>query len=215
MFLASKRNAELHANIRRYLAAAGDTVGLMLEGLRHYTQHGVDAHFETLAAHSHTREADADAVRRQISIDLFAHSLLPDSREALLLLLERVDLIPNQAKDVLRMLLIQDIHMPPFTHGVLLELAETGDQAFHLVDDGITDLLGPRRQIGETTQKIDDAERIGDQLEQLLIAKLFRADLPLAEKILARDVIYATGHLCDFAQDVGMFITVISVSRHE
>ena len=213
MFM-SATNRELRGKIGSYLSTARETLVGSADGLRYYVAHGLDAHFETCVGEVHTRENDADALRREIGIDLFAKSLLPDSREDLLLLLERVDLMPNQAEDVLRQLLIQNIRLPAFTHAELLELADLGVQAFDLVAEGIEDALGRRTHVQEITRRIDDAEHVGDQIEQKLVTQLFRSELPTGERILARDIITASGQILDFAQDVGILLTVFAVKRH-
>lgn len=209
------RNTEIRESIGRYLTAAGEAVTGMTAGLRHYARHGLDAHFEQLTASTHLSEDDADSIRREIEIALYAKSLLPDSREDILLLLERADLIPNQAEDVLRQLQIQNIQLPPLVHDPLIELAALGEKAFGLVAQGVGEVLDGRPGIRDITRLIDDAEGAGDQLEQQTVARLFRGDLSLPEKMQARDIINMTGAICDFAQDVGIFLTIFSVKRHE
>ncbi len=214
MFMAH-RNRLLREKLDTYLARCRETMACLGEGLRHYTVHGLDAHFEALATRIHARETDADTVRREIGVDLFAKSLLPDSREDLLLLLERVDLMPNQAEDVLRQLLLQNISMPAFTHARWLELADTGIEAFDLVQAGIGDAIAQGGAIQEITRRIDNLERTGDQLEQRLVHDVFRSELPPPERILVRDIVNATGQICDYAQDIGIFLTIFCVKRHE
>jgi len=213
MFM-SATNRELRGRIVSYLNTARETLAGFADGMRYHVAHGLDAHFEACVSQVHTREHDADTLRREIGIELFAKSLLPDSREDLLLLLERVDLMPNQAEDVLRQLLIQNIRLPAFTHGSLLELADLGVQAFDLVAEGIEDALGRRTHVQEITRRIDAAEHVGDQIEQKLVAQVFRSELATGERILVRDIITTSGQILDFAQDVGIFLTVFAVKRH-
>jgi hypothetical protein len=213
MFM-SRHNRELREKLQRYLGAARESVAALAEGLRHYAAHGIDAHFEALAGRSNAAEHDADGLRRAIEIELFARSLLPDSREDLLLLLERVDLMPNQARDVLRQIYVQNLSLPPFVLAPLIELADVGLKAFDLVVEGIGDVLGRHRRIQEITRHLDDAEQVGDGIQHSLVAQIFRSDLPTGERILVRDLVTAAGQVCDFAQDVGLFLTVFSVKRH-
>ena len=212
MFM-SRQNHELQAKIERYLMVAGQTFTCLQAGMRHYVKHGLDAHFETLVREIHAHENDADNLRREIGVDLFAKSLLPDSREDLMLMLERVDLMPNQAEDVLRQLHLQNLHMPSFMHDPMLEMTAVARQAFDLVKEGITDVLGQKGRITELTRRIDDAEEISDQIEQQLIAKIFRSELAPADRILMRDIVNTTGLICDHAQDVGIFLTIFTVKR--
>ncbi len=212
MFM-SRQNRELQAKIERYLAVAGGAFTCLQSGMHHYVKHGLDAHFETLVKEIHTHENDADIIRRQIGVDLFAKSLLPDSREDLMLMLERVDLMPNQAEDVLRQLHLQNIRLPAFMHEPMLELTAIAKQSFDLVREGIKDALAQNGQITEITRRIDDAEEISDQIEQALVAKIFRSELPPADRILARDIVNTTGLICDYAQDVGIFLTIFTVKR--
>jgi predicted phosphate transport protein (TIGR00153 family) len=210
----SRQNRELQEKIGRYLEVAGHTFDCLQTGMRHYVKHGLDAHFETLVKEIHAHENDADNLRREIGVDLFAKSMLPDSREDLMLLLERVDLMPNQAEDVLRQIQLQNLRLPTFMHEPLLEMTAIAKQAFELVREGIQDVLAQKGKITEITRRIDDAEEISDQIEQQLVAKIFRsADLPPAERILARDIVNTAGLICDYAQDVGIFLTIFTVKR--
>lgn len=212
MFM-SRQNRELLAKIERYLEVAGHTFTCLQSGMGHYVKHGLDAHFEALVKEIHTHENDADGIRREIGVDLFAKSLLPDSREDLMLMLERVDLLPNQAEDVLRQIYLQNLTLPAFMHAPMLELAAIAKQAFTLVREGIMDVLAQKGNITEISRRIDAAEEISDQFEQGLVAKIFRSDLSPADRILMRDLVTMTGLICDYAQDVGIFLTIFAVKR--
>ena len=213
--LFSHRNDELRDKIRCYLSVSGETLESCSTGLRHYLEHGADLHFEAVAAKTHSLEHDADTIRREIEVDLYAHSLLPDSREDILLLIERLDLMPNQAGDVLRQIHIQCLDLPPFARQGLIELAEAGRTALTLLAQGVELVLQGSPGLADILRQVDDAEHTGDQVEQQLVARIFRSDLPTADKILARDIIYSAGSICDFAQDVGFFLSIFAVKRRE
>lgn len=209
-----KRNKAILDKILHYLDVAQEAIDCFAAGLRHHIEHGLDSHFARFVDETHQRESDADTLRHEIEIELFKKSLLPESREDLLMLLERVDLIPNQAEEALRMLLLQRVELPDFVKEGLAELADLGVQGFRLVAEAVRDALGPAANIQDLNRRIDETESVGDKVEQRLVSSIFASDLSLAEKILYRDVVTEVASLCDLEEDVGFSVTVFVVKRH-
>jgi len=213
MFMWNRNKAVL-SKFLNYLDVAQEAIDCFAEGLRHHIEHGPDTHFARFVDETHQRESDADTLRHEIEIELFKKSLLPESREDLLLMLERVDLIPNQAEEALRMMLIQRVVLPDFVKEGLVELADLGVEGFRLVAEAVREALGPGASIGDLNRRIDETESVGDRVEQRLLSSIFDSDLSLAEKMLCRDTVTEVGCLCDLEEDVGFFLTVFVVKRH-
>ena len=84
-----KKNKLLMEQIQHYLDVAQETLDSFSEGLHHYAENGLDDAFSRIVDATHQKESTADGIRREIEVELFKKSLLPESREDLMLLLER------------------------------------------------------------------------------------------------------------------------------
>ena len=211
--LGRKRNKRVREEIERYLAIVGEALECLSNGVEHYLQNGLDAHFARIVDQTHQKESEADDIRRAVEIELYEKSLLPDSREDILLLLERLDLIPNQAEDVLRAVLIQQVELPKSVHDRVSELVALGCQAYRLVDEAVRDALTEATEVNDLTRRISEAETLGDHMEQQIITDIFAGKDGTAKKILFREVVEGIGAICDLAQDVAYFLTIFVVKR--
>jgi len=213
MFI-SKKNKKIKEKIELYLLRVGETFGCFQEGVLHYLRSGRDRHFDTLVLETHQKESDADNICVDIEVDLYAKYLLPESREDILFMLERVDLLPNQCEDVLRQLKIQRIDLPEFIYDDVRELLVVCGKAYGLVVDAVRNVLGKGDDVARLTRLIDNNESLGDSIEQRIVANIFASDFGLAEKMLYRDLVYSLGRICDHAEKVSQFITIFTVKRH-
>ena len=208
-----KKNRLLLEQIHEYLDTCDEVLHDFVANLGYYFANGPDAHFNKAVNEIHGKESRADDIRHKIELDLFEKSLLPETREDLFFLLERLDLIPNQAEDVLRKLWIQKLTLPAHLRDDMIELAKTAVQTFQSVAKGVREVLGRNVGVERIALRIDSAESVGDQLEHDLVARVFASDIPTADKILQRDIVREVGSLCDLADDVGMLMNVINVKR--
>jgi predicted phosphate transport protein (TIGR00153 family) len=208
-----RSNRKLMAEIERYLVVATECVESFSAGVAHYVENGIDSHLERVAGEVDRKESDADVIRREVELEMFSKSLLPESREDLLLIIERLDLVPNQAQEALRMILTHGFELPPAVRPAVRELAQVGMGAFALTVDLTRDALGKAERVQDLTRQVYEQEHVGDRLEHQAIRELFRADYALAEKMLYRDLVQAVGAVCDFAEDVAQLITVFVVKR--
>lgn len=213
MVFMFRRNQKMLAEFEEYLKTAGDLLSEFEDALQYYFKNGPDDHLHNLANEIHIKESRCDDIRHHIELEIFEKSLLPESREDVFLLLERLDMLPNQAEDILRKVWTQQQVLPSDTHGQLTELAALGVKMFGYLREGVRKVLGKDEGMEELLVKIDTAESIGDQIQYKLVAQIFRSDMPTAEKILCRDTISEIGDLCDLADDVALLLNIINVKR--
>jgi predicted phosphate transport protein (TIGR00153 family) len=210
--LMFRRNRELQQQLVRYIHEARLVMGMFLEGLSHYREHALDG-LESFVRASHGHESDCDRIRRQVERDLFAKSLLPESREDIMALLEHVDLVLNQAEDVLRQILLQRVVLPPAFQAAYADLGSRSHEAgMTLLDQAASALINdPRtRDLGDAVKACES--RV-DQAEQRLIADIFASDLPLTEKLHYRDLVTLTAAIGDLAEDAANLLTVFALKR--
>jgi predicted phosphate transport protein (TIGR00153 family) len=211
MFLF-RRNRELRRQLTVYVEKARLVADTFRDGLRHYRQHGLQD-LDPFARVSHRDESECDQVRRQVERDLFAKSLLPESREDVMSLLEHMDLVINQLEDVLRQIVLQRIELPAAFQDAYADLGERCyEAAVGLLDQAEAALLNePRtRELGDAVKACES--RV-DQCEQQLVAALFASDLELAQKLHFRDLVTLTAASSDLAEDAANLLTVFALKR--
>lgn len=211
MFLY-RRNRELRDQLALYIDKARAVFDAFRDGLAYYREHGYPG-LERYARLSHTDESECDQVRRQIERDLFAKSLLPEAREDVMSLLEHIDLVINQAEDVLRQIVLQRIALPPALMDRYAELGTCCHRAAITLMDQAAAALGNAPTARELGDAVKACESQADQSEQGLVAALFASDLPLAEKLYYRDLVTLTAAMGDLAEDAANLVTVFALKR--
>ncbi len=203
-----RRNRELREKVLEYLDSARDTIEDYERGIHDSLAKGRRS-LEKQVSNTHARESVCDQLRQRIELDLFEQSLLPETREDLMLMLERLDLIVNQSEDILRSLWLQHVELPKCIQADYQALVSLGSKAaqraFEMARQAVT-AKGDARAMHD---EIDAIESNGDRLEQTMIRRLFEQQkLPLAEKILVRDVIRVTGQMTDLAEDAADWMLI-------
>lgn len=208
-----RKNRELQVRLNEYLALAMRTVEYFAEACDHVLEHGIDEHFEILSQRCHQEESNADDIRRQIELDLFTQSLLPESREDLLAILEQLDHLPGQADAVLIMFTTQRTELRPCLHADLKELVQLAVETARYTIEATHDCFGSMAKIRDYSRIIDNNESLGDRLEQEMITRLFREPISAGEKLLQKEFIIAIGHLCDLCERTKDQLVIWSVKR--
>jgi len=207
-----RRNRQLREKLTSYFSTGQTAIDTFLAGMKYYVGNGPEGLTQYVSP-SHQHESACDAIRFSIEEDLFEKSLMPAIREDIMLLLEEVDEMINQSEDVLRQIHIQLVTMPDFLVKRLGELSDVCHEACTILLKQGAAALEHDSHAKEYRNRIDALESKADRLEQTMLAELFRSDLPLGQKILARDVIVEVSHLADLAEDAADFIVVFRLKR--
>jgi uncharacterized protein len=208
-----RRNRELRRKLALYIEGARRVADTFRTGLHHYREHGL-ADLEQFARASHRDESECDRLRREVERDLFAKALLPESREDIMALLERLDLVVNQLEDVLRQILLQRIELPDYAQDAYAELGERCHDATTVLLDQAAAALANDPRTRELGDAVKACESRVDQCEQQLVSTLFaRPDLELARKLHLRDLVTMTAAISDLAEDAANLLTVFALKR--
>ncbi|OGV48730.1 MAG: hypothetical protein A2X49_03905 [Lentisphaerae bacterium GWF2_52_8] len=213
MFFSFAKNKELSGKLDRYLKTAEEGLLVFDSAIRHLLIHGVDEHFCTLALKIHKFESNADDIRRSIELDMYQKSLLPETREDLLSIIEIMDKIPNEAEAIANDFVSQKTVLFPEIREGFLELIQLSIETSRLAMDATRDCFGRRQRIAELARQVDNNESLGDAMERSMITKVFAASLDTGEKIIQKDFIIKLGNICDLCEDVLDRIVICSVKR--
>lgn len=211
MFLFRK-NRELRGKIELYTRTGAETLDVFARGIQRYMETGLEG-LETFVGEAHGREHACDVIRREIERELFEKSLLPELREDICRLIDHLDLLMNQAEDVLRQLVNQCIDLPAELKPGFHDLAGVSHDACRLVLEQALHAFEHDSHAKEYAQQVGELENRGDRIEQDLVRQVFRGPFELAEKLLYRDIITMTGCMADLAEEVADLVLVFRIKR--
>lgn len=212
MFLFNK-NKKLLDMLDCYLTVVGDTLDEFSDAFRYLLKNGIDEHFKVLVSQTHKKESNADDLRRDIELQMYEKSLLPESRRDLLEVIEMIDKIPNRAESILSMHNSQ--------HQELIdEIKEDMEELLTLSLETVTYVIKMTnacfKRDGDATELarlIDNNESIGDHLERKMIERVFTLKMDVGEKILQKESVLQVGAICDLCEAVKDKLVITNIKR--
>lgn len=207
------KNKELRKKLDEYLKELGESMSKFKEALEYLLENKMDEHFKTLAKKMHQHESKADDIRREIEKFMFHKSLLPETREDLLTIIEMIDKIPNEGQAVLNDFLIQKTELFEPIKKNFLELMRNSVETFSNTTEAMKDCFENGGRIDELSHIVDNNESLGDSLERDMIETVFDSDIDKAEKIIQRDFIIKLGNICDLCETTMDRIVIAGIKR--
>ncbi len=212
MYLFNK-NKILLEKYTNYLNLCTDTIEIFREAVEHSMANGLDEHYGVLSRKVHEKESDADGMRRIIECEMYEQSLLPESREDLLDIIERIDAIPNGADHLANLLKIQRTEIMPSLKKDISELLSISVESFKYTREAALDCFMKMQRIKELQTLIKNTESIGDTLEHEMIRRIFEAEIGMGEKIIQKDIVCQIGDICNMCEHVMDRIVIYSIKR--
>ncbi len=212
MYLFTK-NKVLLEKYTGYLDLCVATIEIFREAIEYSMKNGLDEHFAVLAGKVHEKESDADRMRRDIEYEMYEKSLLPESREDLLDIIERIDAIPNGADHLATLLTIQKTEITPSIRKDISELLSISLESFKYTRDAALDCFMKMQRVKELQAKIKNTESVGDTLEHEMIRKIFEDKTGMGEKLVQKDIVYQIGDICNMCEHVMDRIVICSIKR--
>ncbi len=208
-----KKNKKLLDMLEQYLSVVKETIDEFSEAFQYLLKSGIDEHFKVLGSQTHKKESNADDLRRDIELEMYEKSLLPESRRDLLEVIEMIDRIPNRAESILSMFYTQHTEL-------LDEIKDDMDELLKISIDSVDYVIGltnscfkPDGKMKELARFIDNNESVGDHLERKMIRTIFGMDIDTGEKILQKEFILELGAICDLCESVKDKLVITSIKR--
>jgi uncharacterized protein len=174
----------------------------------------IDSHFETLVNKISELENNADELIKYTKHKIISQSLLPETREDLLEILDAMDNIPDNCESAVYMINDQQLLPVDQIKDDLLELIDVGIECYKYTVCIVKDFLTKMNEVHIYEEKIDDTEHVGDKLERKMIQKIFTdSTLSTGEKILQKQLVKEIGELCDISQYISKKIITASIKR--
>ncbi len=208
-----RRNRIIREKIVRYTSTAKEGLARFDTGISDYCENG-EGEVEKWLRSVHKRESECDLLRREIEIDLFKKSLLPETREDLMNLLEALDMIINTAEASMRKIYVEHLKLPEELCQPMTRIAHVSVQAGILAMDMAVNALEDGKRAIELDREIDLLESTVDSIQQETLYNLFDSDMELAGKLMIRDIIEDVAQISDLAEDASSRIMVFLAKRH-
>lgn len=200
--------------LEEYFKISLEVLDEFVKAMRHVMENKVDEHFEVMSRLIHSKESNADDIRREIEHMMYARSLLPESRGDILEILELLDRVPNQADSVVNMMLVQGTKLDDSIKADVKELVEISHETFCWTLEAARDCLSHGRRLKELSRLIDNNESAGDRLEMKMIRTVFSSGLDLAEKLVQKECIVEVGLICNHCERVKDRLVIAGIKRH-
>lgn len=208
-----KKNQILLDRLQDYLKVNQETIDQFVEAMEYMMKKGIDEHFDLLARQTHTKESNADDIRRKIEQEMYAKSLLPESRRDLLEIVEQLDRLPNRAESILNMFLTQKTKLLDQIKPDMVELIKLSQETVKFTLEATMDCLNIKGKMKEYSRLIDNNESIGDRLERKMITTIFEADIDTGEKLLQKEFVLQIGAICDLCERLKDKLVITSIKR--
>ena len=209
-----KQNRILSEMISEYLSIADDTMICFESAIKRFFSNGIDAEFSVKVSETTKFEEKADEKLHKLEGFLFKKSLLPESREDILVLFECVDDIVDGGYHILRYINTRNIVIPPFVATGLEEMLKISLLAYQKTREAVLDIFGKREHIKRLVSDINDYESISDEIQYRLIKELFDStEIDRFDKILISELITAFAGLTDSCEDAADALTLINLKR--
>ena len=212
MFFLNK-NKELQKMLEEYLGLVRETLDKFSESMTHVLKNGIDEHFHVLGTETHQKESNADDLRRDIEIQMYKKSLLPESRGDLLEVIEMIDRIPSQAELLLTMFHTQKTLLIDEIKDDMDELLKLSIETVDYTIKATNSCFSPDGKLTELSRLIDNNESVGDHLERKMVSAIFAKDMDSGEKLIQKDFVVQLGAICDICEKVKDKLTIVSIKR--
>lgn len=200
--------------VEEYLQHAERCLLHFREAFEMFFQNGFSREFSELSEKTDLEESACDDLRRRIDEQMYEKALIPESREDILHLLDKMDKIPNRAERILHDMLDMRIHIPSTLREGMLHLVHLNQECFTTLLEAVRGIFVASETVIEKIGMIGHQEEKSDRLERELIRAVFSDhEIPPDRRILLTDLIRHISHISDLSEDVADILKIMTVKR--
>jgi predicted phosphate transport protein (TIGR00153 family) len=208
-----RRAKALENEIDAFLDKLSESGLLFKRAVQIYLNEGPTPEFEEKLQAVNRMESEADKLRRSIETQLYAQTLIPESRGDVLGLLENLDSVLNLHEGALWGFSIEKPDIPPEFRA---DFAALCDQAVLAVESIVLASRAFFRNIeavGDHMHKVMFYEKEADKVSTKLKRAIFASDLSLSHKAHLRSFVEHIDNLADRSEDVGDRLAIYTIKR--
>jgi predicted phosphate transport protein (TIGR00153 family) len=211
--LIFKKEMLLKKLIYDYLENLGMIQKHFVKAMNICLKEGASNDFCLLMDQTHKFESRADDLRDEINELMYSRALIPESREDIMALLERVDEIPRSFEQILNMIRTQRIFFPEFLVLDIQELIRVSMESCDLMAKQIDVMIKKKEGMRTLMSTIDQNESHCDHIERRIIVKLFESDLEPFLKLQLKELVIVLGEISDRVDRVAKRVNIMTIKR--
>ncbi len=206
---------QVEADLEELTKIVGECLEKSLESIVLYLQEGETQEVAKLTDLVHSKESEADEVRRKLVQHILKGSLMPHTRSDMLHLIESIDDIADAAQDILDSIIFLSLKFDHLNLAKLDKMQELLIEQFDKLSQGLKLLFTDMRQSLVFARELEDVESKLDDLEEEITREIGNtAGLEPAAKLAHRDLVKSISDLGDIIENVGDNIeTIVSVRK--
>ena len=208
-----KKERELEALIYSYLENLGKIQNHFGKAMKICLKDGICDDFYFLMDQAHKYESRADDLRDEVNELMYSRALIPESREDIMALIERVDEIPRSFEQILNMIRTQKLTFPEFLILDIHELIRVSLESCDMMAKQIDVFVKKKEGVRALMSTIDQNESHCDHIERRIITKLFDSDLEPFLKLQLKEMVIVMGEISDQTDRVSKRVNIMTMKR--
>ena len=208
-----RRTKALESQIDDFLDKLSQSALVFRRAVDIYLAEGATAEFEEKLSQVNELESQADKLRRDVETQLYAQTLIPESRGDVLGLIENLDSVLNLCEGGLWAFSIEKPDIPAEFHADYRALTE---QVVNTVESLVLASRAFFRNIEavpDHMHKVMFYEKEADKVSTKLKKAIFATDLPLSHKAHLRNFVEHIDNLADKSEDVADRLAIYTIKR--
>lgn len=204
---------DLELQIEKFLNSLSESALAFESALDIYFEKGCSTEFLEKHDQVDKLESLADDLRRKIEIQLYAHTLIPESRGDVLGLLENLDKIINLLEGVLWGFSIEKPEIPEKLKDKFQRLTKNCCEAVEAVVLGSRAFFRDIGSVKDHNHKVMYFETEADKISTGLKQEIFESDMELGKKLHLRGFVEQIDDIADWSEDVADRLTIYVIKR--
>ena len=208
-----RRTKALESQIDDFLNKLSQSALVFRRAVDIYLAEGATAEFDEKLSQVNELESQADKLRRSVETQLYAQTLIPESRGDVLGLIENLDSVLNLCEGGLWAFSIEKPDIPAEFHADYRVLTE---QVVNTVESLVLASRAFFRNIEavpDHMHKVMFYEKEADKVSTKLKKAIFATDLPLSHKAHLRNFVEHIDNPADKSEDVADRLAIYTIKR--
>lgn len=207
------RTKQLEQQIDSFFDKLSESSVVYRLAVRVYLKEGANEEFEERLERVNKLESEADHLRRDIETQLYANTLIPDSRGDVLGLVETVDQLLTQFEGSLWAFSIEKPDIPEEFRPGFKKLTNMVVKAADELGLGARAFFRNPHDVPAYNHKVQLYEKEADILSTALKREIFGSDIDLSRKLHLREFVETIDGIADMAEDVADRLAIYSIKR--
>ena len=208
-----RRTRVLESEIDSFLDQLSESAIHFKGALHTYLDEGASEEFERKLQQVNALESENDKLRRSIETQLYAQTLIPESRGDVLGLLENLDRVHGLLEGALWQFSIETPNIPADLNGQFRKLVDASVDALESLVLASRAFFRNVEAVNDHMHKVLFYEKEADKIGTTLKRAIFATDLPLYEKAHLRNFCEHIDNVADKSEDVADRLAIYVIKR--